>query len=536
MPCMKCDALIPNGTAIRLANGLMCSDCLPDSTLDFLRNNVHTMISNWHYYKEIDDSSSNFRYIMTEKVTQEDYRRLRGIYYLYPLQQEEIIDASDMDRVEYLILNGGCKVYSTHLHNCTIIARGNLEMYNSTVYSFYVCQHRNSSLLLDNSAISYIRGISGSDYPTINLTLNNAPMPDDCSEIYLSQLIARNITIPLSVHNSASPFDLIIEDSTIPQLHVCDNIATLSLINSTVSDFDNEDYSTSTLCMTNSSITLIEGSRINTKIPINSSIITIPSLLCPMCNQPIRRGETILVKGNSVHQKCMRRGSYSFRDFTTIGESTKLPPFGFELELHYTSYSEPQSYIDALYDLIVHGFTRCSDSTVSDEMKSPILRSDKWILDIAPTLDMLAKEYIDDRCGTHIHVSSNSSVLTFLNRRCGIFEAMSEHMHEHEDETIRIWGRYFNDHYANYDVNGGRTSWINVSGTHHQTIEYRLPQLKNVEQYRRLVYFCRLFTLKLHKIHEDYATRRGMFYTSKMERTILEYYKKFETLALKGEK
>lgn len=538
MPCLKCDAVIPTGTAIRIANGLMCSTCLPSEKIDLMRHLTGSNISNWSYIEDVSTINRSCRYLLTDTIGEEDYSHLRYVYYVYPLDQQEIRAADSMDSCEYLLLNGGCKIYDTHFSNCTVIALGHLEVYNTRIVSCYLARTVQEGfyhhLLMKASHITYIRGMGYLNYPTIDVTLDNCSIPDDCSEIYIRNFTAKHIRGDIAVHNGAASFTARIENSIVDNLHFCQPIEDLALVNSTVRNYDTEDYYTNNLTLEEGTITLFDERLILHKNIISGNIIMQHFTTCSICNRPIRWGETLSVKGTTVHKQCMARNSYSTRDFDTIGSSTILPPFGFELEMRHGCYSEPQEYLDLIYDLMMHGFKRCSDSTVNDEMKSPILRSDKWMLDITPILNTVAESYIDDHCGTHIHVSSSPYTLSFLKKRSGMFMPISEYMHEHEDSTRKIWGRYFNDRYATMEVKGDdRTCWLNISGSNHVTIEYRLPQLQSMEQYQRLVYFCRLLTLRLNKIYEDYNSRRGgVFYTSKMGNEILKFYQKFEKLTL----
>lgn len=533
MPCLRCDSIIPTGTGRQLNNGLMCRECLPDDRLDFMTHTGCTSIGNWNYVKDVS-TVLGFRYrnILTDTLNPEDYENLQ-CYYIYPMHQVEHIRANALNHCEYLLIDSGCKIYHTHLTNCTVISRGTVEIINSNISSLYLSGSE-PTLCIDNSTIGYVRGLT-MQYNQFHLRLRHcAPVPGDMTELRVKSLSITSCDgIDYSIHNASRDIEVTINDSTIPVLHICKEVARLTLNGSTIGEYDTEGKITNTLDALHSSIAVYDTPFIVTHL-VESTITQAVVTICPLCLRVIR-GNSQTIKGTRVHVDCMRRSSYSYDNYKTVGNSTKLPPFGFELELRHGYSNPPQDYEEMIFDLIVHGFKRTSDSTVNDEMKSPIIRSDKWVLAIGDTLDNLAKSYIDDHCGTHIHVSCDGYVLGFLRSHKGMFEAMSEYMHEHEDNTIQLWGRFFNDNYAQmYIEPSERTSWINITGNH-QTVEYRLPQLQSTKQFQRLLWFTRLLTVKLIQLSNDYDNGR-IRYTYKMEREVLKFYQKFESVALKGDK
>lgn len=534
MPCLRCDSIIPTGTGRQLTNGLMCRECLPDNKLHFMTQVACTNIGNWAYIKDIIPNDGHmYRNILTDTISQEQYGAFRG-YYLYPMMQTEYRQAHRLDRSEYLLLNPGCKLYETTLTNCTLITNESVELINSHVSSLYLSGTR-PKLRIDNTYVGFVRGLNMPNRHIELIIANDGKLPNDMSEVDVSALTIVNCqNTNYSIHNVAPGCEVAISDSSIPILHICNNAVSLTLNGSTINEYDTEGIPTPILNALYSHINVYESVFVVCNL-IESVVTLIPCISCPVCLRPVRTG-SLSIKGSKVHENCMRRRNYSYDNYKTIGNSTKLPPFGFELELHHnSSYEVHEDYEGVILDLILHGFKRTSDSSVTDEMKSPILRSDKWVLDIGATLNKVAKEYIDDRCGTHIHVSCDREMLSFLRNHRGVFEAISEYMDEHSDSTEQIWGRFFNHNYAQMYVDPNeRTSWINITGNH-RTIEYRLPQLQSIKQFQRLIWFTRMLTVKLDHIADDYSSSRQR-YTYKMERDVLTFYQKFEALTLRGGK
>lgn len=196
------------------------------------------------------------------------------------------------------------------------------------------------------------------------------------------------------------------------------------------------------------------------------------------------------------HAMSMER--YSYESTATRGGEGELGrrgggfSYGMELE---TSASTIQTRIE----LCGLGFTPTSDSTVDVEYKSPIWYGlNSPVKTFRSIQDMMDKGElgIDYSCGTHFHVGH----ISYGWKQC---EMVSEYYHEIFDEIGRltqgnnpaanaVWGRSCNrwaipTHESDYADN--HTNMFNLQ--HDNTIEFRLCKFRSVEQYTKLVHFCK---------------------------------------------
>lgn len=529
MPCLKCDQSIPNGTARRLCNGLMCPTCLSDTDVEVITNHLHSRLSAWAYYKTIPDHSSGDGYIIVDKVSNElidfDWKN-----YIYVLEQSDFNAIDYLNYFDYIIVPPDSIIRNTTLNNAVIIPRGDLSVVDSEFNHIYFpkLSENPTAILCSSSHIESMRSLNSSSLVELQLSCSNSPIPI-MHYIRLRTCRIRDYVGPLTVPRMSENAPFIIDHCSITTLMAhLGTIDSLILENTTIDEI---------ACQIIRSIRLVNSSiKIEMDIALSitrdslSTAIFLPSLVCDICKQPIR-GDRVCIKDHYIHRDCFRQRSYSTGNFDTLGNSTKLPPFGFELELFDTSQNK-EDYDDLLLQLILHGFKRCSDGTVSDEMKSPILRSDKWLIEGSELLDEAAKKYITPLCGTHIHVSSDFYAKRFYSLHYHVFTDLTDMMHENKEQTTQLWGRFFTGYAAAPLNDGERHSWLNLN-TDKNTIEYRLPVITSVKQYRRIVWFVRLFTLKLKEIYEKQAHKDYVYY-SKIEREITAFYTRF--LVSMGEK
>lgn len=105
---------------------------------------------------------------------------------------------------------------------------------------------------------------------------------------------------------------------------------------------------------------------------------------------------------------------------------------------------------------------------------------------------------INDSCGTHTHISIDSMknehgekvYIGYIQRFYhSLFVPLSEAMKANPEVTKKMFGRYFNSHYAkpihNDSHSGDRYNFINV--TNDSNIEFRLNKFQNAKQYQNLI-------------------------------------------------
>lgn len=252
--------------------------------------------------------------------------------------------------------------------------------------------------------------------------------------------------------------------------------------------------------------------------------------ICDVCGQQMLPGYKL--GKYKVHRTCVRQHGYHTGNTLWVGERVNLPSFSIEFEMHRENrYRADEGYDNAIVELIKHGFRRTTDGTVSDEMVSPIYRSNAAFLLSLPTMQA-AKDYVDSDCGSHIHTGMTAYPRRYLQEHTeGLLQPLLNYLIETEDMFPLLWGRGFCS-FADSDF-GGRYSFINVS-TGYDTIEYRLPKFCSDRQYRYLVQFVRLFSKEYTRLYNAHLR------TSCTERLtpyhvgtkLLSFYRKFEAWAM----
>lgn len=177
--------------------------------------------------------------------------------------------------------------------------------------------------------------------------------------------------------------------------------------------------------------------------------------------------------------KCRRRHEYETRNSNIQGKRTSMS-FSFEFE---TGSLNP-----ALYELQKYKFIGCSDCSIEGtEWKSPIYYSRKTFHNVCRKINKFAK-YVDDKCGTHLHVSTDYKRLMEKYKN-ELFQPILDEMKSNREQTIKFWGRFFG-HYCNSELRDYHrfNAFNTVSSV--ETLEFRLLKFKNAEQYIRACDFC----------------------------------------------
>jgi hypothetical protein len=206
---------------------------------------------------------------------------------------------------------------------------------------------------------------------------------------------------------------------------------------------------------------------------------------CPACKtlMPFARKEQKLCD-RCLYKHSYGYDAYQYRYRRYQGEG---PSWGVELELKQNhthgamADSEGKRYQALLERLIKAGYLRTSDSTVDDEMVSPI-----YCLPFVPgNLRALFNDASEFTRSSHVgsHLNVSFPYMQYLNN--AIFEVIAplqDHLATHRRQTIQVWGRYFGE-YRNFPTHGGHGSWLAVKG---DRLEFRLAKLTGYQQYASL--------------------------------------------------
>lgn len=168
--------------------------------------------------------------------------------------------------------------------------------------------------------------------------------------------------------------------------------------------------------------------------------------------------------------------------------------FGFELELQDDGNWTQENLYDRLReDLIKAGFLRTSDGTVTDEMKSPVYGSGFLPGNLRKLLERASVYTQAKNVGTHVHIGNLVRTdmygcrylpLGLLTERAEtIFGPLERYLVHHQYSTVRIWGRWFGN-YRTFPMTDTHPSWVALRDN---TIEWRLPKLRDYQQFARLV-------------------------------------------------
>lgn len=171
---------------------------------------------------------------------------------------------------------------------------------------------------------------------------------------------------------------------------------------------------------------------------------------------------------------------------------------GIENETAYTSNN-------ARNQLFAYGMIPTSDSSLTGartcEYVTGIMQGLNIASKLALTIEKLQNSgdlIINDSCGTHFHVSVDSmkdkngcqTYMGYIRRFYhSLFVPLSKAMENDREKTIRVFGRYFQSHYAHsvneYSNPNDRYNFINV--TNDSNIEFRLNKFQSAKQYQNLM-------------------------------------------------
>lgn len=213
---------------------------------------------------------------------------------------------------------------------------------------------------------------------------------------------------------------------------------------------------------------------------------------------------------------------YSTANYTEKGQACKKPAFSFEFET---------CSVDS--DLLVlyrYGFIPCYDASIGGrEWKSPIYYSLRPLKPILPTLERLADDYVDEDCGTHIHVACRTKQLIRAVDWMTIFYPLTTYLRQNYASTVRFWGRYFNDYCTRYVEGNSRYEAFNLK-TNYNTVEFRLPVFKTARQFETVIRFARD---AVSMIDDHFIANCGPGATLEdlewLGRRVLGVYKKYES-------
>ena len=231
----------------------------------------------------------------------------------------------------------------------------------------------------------------------------------------------------------------------------------------------------------------------------------------------------------SVHMSCM---NYSSANTTRLGNVVKLPEFSLEFEMSRQYHG--CEYDESIIELLQKKFARTQDGTVSDEMLSPIYRSDRDFLDVLPVLNK-AGRFVDGLCGTHIHVGiTQYPKLWYQDRGMDIVSRLGSYIDD-SPHTPKIWGRGCG-RWCEPTYGGDRYMWLNMY-SNWNTIEFRLPRFNDSEQYKNIVRYCRYLSHDLRKVYNQHLRRSctdDKWSNSEATEHFLSEYARFEKAAMKG--
>ncbi len=215
---------------------------------------------------------------------------------------------------------------------------------------------------------------------------------------------------------------------------------------------------------------------------------------CAKCKElPVRRYPVTSI----LCEECAVSHDYSSNTYGWIkgsGIASKLSKdvglrFGFELELTHDYPYDNNGYESLVERLILAGFLRTRDPTVSDELKSPVIICGYLPSSWDKLLTKACHYTQDSSVGTHVHMSHSGVHNWRLHcRKPSVINAINTlgaYLVDRPTQTEAVWGRSFVYHASYPFQEGDHDSWI--SNEHSGTIEYRLCRMVNVKQFRALI-------------------------------------------------
>ena len=238
---------------------------------------------------------------------------------------------------------------------------------------------------------------------------------------------------------------------------------------------------------------------------------------CTCCNtlHPVdeMRGTAMPNRGGRPSYMCMRCLTQNRSYHTSNNEiqgKEKVNSVGLGIE-HETSFSDEY----ARNIMFEYGFIPTHDCSLNSEGNgnrygydgntceyvSGIMQglniASKW----AVTVEKLIADghmSLNNSCGTHTHISvncmkdanGNKTYMGYIKRFYhSLFAPLANEMKNNPDETIKVFGRYFDHHYCKAitlnSSENDRYNFINV--TNDTNIEFRLNKFQNAKQYQNLI-------------------------------------------------
>lgn len=201
---------------------------------------------------------------------------------------------------------------------------------------------------------------------------------------------------------------------------------------------------------------------------------------------------------------CVRNQCYSTRNNNSHNKPTNAGlTFGFELECVPIKGRESTANILAEYP----DFIPTDDASLPAggvEFKSPIFLSLKGAQKVFSVFDNNV-DFSSEYCGQHIHVGHQNynryCRRAVLDNHLALFNPLADYMLEHEEDTIRLCGRYFGNYREYTESHAGHHSWLNLSNTN--TIEFRISKFVAPKQY---YYLANMWGEMMNKI-VDFGNR-----------------------------
>ena len=254
---------------------------------------------------------------------------------------------------------------------------------------------------------------------------------------------------------------------------------------------------------------------------------TMPKCACITCNNIGKYAFGVRRRGGNNAYLCQYHmeglESYFTENNVFFGKPKKHGfTFGIEFETDYAS-----SY--GRLEMLLESFLATSDSSINGpEFKSPIFYGTSAIKAFLPTIDeLITMGDIGlnwEENGTHTHIGHvtllNSLTMSYIRRFYhSLFIPLSDALKENPAKTKAIFGRNFVYYASPVNASSSAIDHCNFVNTqHNNTLEFRLCQYHNAEQYSTCLDFCRkvaeiVFNDFCNKILEDGLTE-GQYLSS----------------------
>jgi hypothetical protein len=250
---------------------------------------------------------------------------------------------------------------------------------------------------------------------------------------------------------------------------------------------------------------------------------------CAVCGKKFVKSQIVKIeKFGHVCVNCANEeGDYYGKNTKFVHNATKKgTTFSLEFETGSKDYE--------IVMLRKYHFIPTHDGSINGfEWKSPVYRSLHGVKKIFTNIEGLA-HYVDDKCGTHIHVGTLSdTVKSYIESyEDYLFGDILNYMNDHRISTSKFWGREFTDYctYVNYH---NRYNCFNPRTDENPTLEFRLCKFINATQFYSVLKFClemtEYITEKIQYAIDndtfDYSWK-GNDYCRKVGEEVLNIYKR----------